>query len=280
VNAADRAIRVSATAALVGVAGIAAYVSYQHAYQVIAAHGETGPTARLEPATIDGVVYCSSMVILYAARHHLRAPGLARWLLALGIAATLAANLAHGWSHGPIGAVAAAWPAASLVGSYELLLWLIRTASTSAPARVPLPDQTHVAANHHAAELRLVTTPTTDPHAVTRESVNHLMPDGFAVALASPADQSGPRRARRTRPRTTAQRTAALPSDSLPTRAGRRRRSTPQPWPPTAPASTTASRSPSGGSPPCSARPPDAGHATAWPRPAALPSPSPRTRHR
>ena len=52
-------------------------------------------TARLEPATIDGLVYCSSMVVLYAARHQLRVPALARWLLALGIVATLAANVAH-----------------------------------------------------------------------------------------------------------------------------------------------------------------------------------------
>ena len=60
------------------------------------------------------------MVVLYAARHRLPVPGLARWLLALGILATLAANVAHGWSHGPVGAAVAAWPAASLVGSYEL----------------------------------------------------------------------------------------------------------------------------------------------------------------
>jgi hypothetical protein len=30
-------------------------------------------------------------------------PSLARWLLALGIAATLTANMAQGWSHGPVG---------------------------------------------------------------------------------------------------------------------------------------------------------------------------------
>ncbi len=40
--------------------------------------------------------------------------------------ATLTANMAQGWSHGPVGAVVAAWPAVSLVGSYELLVWLIR----------------------------------------------------------------------------------------------------------------------------------------------------------
>jgi Protein of unknown function (DUF2637) len=123
----DRAIRLSTAAAVLGVAGIAAYVSYWHAYAVVRAHGESGVTARLVPATIDGLVYASSMVILYAARHRMPVPSLARWLLGLGIAATLAANMAHGWAHGPAGAVIAAWPAASLVGSYELLVWLVRT---------------------------------------------------------------------------------------------------------------------------------------------------------
>ena len=95
-------------------------------------HGETGITARLEPTTIDGLVNTSSMLVLYAARHRVPVPCLARWLLALGIAATLTANMARGWSHGPVGAVIAAWPAVSLVGSYELLVWLIRTSGTAA----------------------------------------------------------------------------------------------------------------------------------------------------
>ena len=42
-------------------------------------------------------------------------PALARWLLGLGIAATLAANVAHGPGHGLIGAAVAAWPAVALV---------------------------------------------------------------------------------------------------------------------------------------------------------------------
>jgi hypothetical protein len=70
------------------------------------------------------------MVVLYAARHRVPVPSLARWLLGLGIAATLTANMAQGWSHGLVGAVVVAWPAVSLVGSYELLVWLIRTSGT------------------------------------------------------------------------------------------------------------------------------------------------------
>jgi hypothetical protein len=139
-----------------GVAGIAAYVSYWHAFEVVRAHGESGITARLEPATIDGLVYSSSMVVLYAARHRLPVPGLARWLLVLGIVATLAANVAHGWSYGPVGATVAAWPAASLVGSYELLLWLIRTAAADAAAREPEAVHGVGPADHPVTGLRLV----------------------------------------------------------------------------------------------------------------------------
>ena len=130
----DRVIRVSTAVAVLALAGVAAYISYWHAYAVVRAHGESGITARLEPATIDGLVYASSMIVLYAARHQIPVPPLARWLLGLGIAATLATNMAQGWSQGPIGVAVAAWPAVSLVGSYELLVWLIRTAGTPDPA--------------------------------------------------------------------------------------------------------------------------------------------------
>jgi hypothetical protein len=72
------------------------------------------------------------MVMLDPARRKVPVPPLARWLLGLGIAATLAANVAHGLGHGIIGAAVAAWPAVTLVGSYELLMTSIR--STQVPA--------------------------------------------------------------------------------------------------------------------------------------------------
>lgn len=125
-NAADKAIRASTAAVVVGLAGVAAYVSYSHALEVVRAHGEDGTTATLMPLTIDGLVYVSSMVLLDSARRNRRAPGLARWTLGLGIAATVAANVLHGIAHGPVGAVIAAWPAVTLVLVYELLMMLIR----------------------------------------------------------------------------------------------------------------------------------------------------------
>jgi len=58
----DRAIRLSAAATVLAVTGVAAYVSYWHAYAVVRAYCESGITARLEPATIDGLVCASSML--------------------------------------------------------------------------------------------------------------------------------------------------------------------------------------------------------------------------
>jgi hypothetical protein len=70
-------------------------------------------------------------------------PALARWLLGLGIAATLAANVAHGLGHGPVGAAVAAWSAVALVGSYELLMMVIRSSQAvphGASGRAGIPD--------------------------------------------------------------------------------------------------------------------------------------------
>jgi hypothetical protein len=139
-NTADRAIRASTAVVVVGLAGVAAYVSYSHALEVVRAHGEDGTTATLMPLTIDGLVYVSSMVLLDSARRNVRAPGLARWTLGLGIAATVAANVLHGIAHGAVGAVIAAWPAVTLVLVYELLMMLIRGgAATTSLAPVVAP---------------------------------------------------------------------------------------------------------------------------------------------
>jgi hypothetical protein len=125
-TAVDQVIRWSTAVALVGVAAVAAVVSYEHASDLVREHGESGWTGRLIPLTADGLIYASSMVMLDSARRDARVPALARWLLGLGILATLAANVAHGLGHGIIGSAVAAWPAVALVGSYELLMMIIQ----------------------------------------------------------------------------------------------------------------------------------------------------------
>src|ERR1700691_4479355 len=106
-TAADRIIRWTTAGAVVGVAAVAEVASYEHAYALVRAHGEAGWTGRLIPLTVDGLIYTSSMVMLDSARRGVRVPVLARWLLGLGIIATLAANVAHGLGHRIIGAL---WP--------------------------------------------------------------------------------------------------------------------------------------------------------------------------
>jgi hypothetical protein len=128
-----RAIRWSTVAAVAGVSVVAGWVSYDHALAVVRAHGESGAVAWLYPGTIDGLIYSASMVLLDAARRGAPAPRLARWMLAAGIGATLAANVASGLRFGPVGALVAAWPAAAVVGSYELLMLVIR--SPAVPVR-------------------------------------------------------------------------------------------------------------------------------------------------
>src|SRR3984957_6796373 len=108
-STADRVIRWSTALAVLGVAAIAAVASYEHAYDLVRAHGEASWTARLVPLTVDGLIYASSMVMLDSARRKAPVPALSRWLLGLGIVATLAANVTHGLSHGPAGAAVAAW---------------------------------------------------------------------------------------------------------------------------------------------------------------------------
>lgn len=153
-SGADRVIRWSTAAAVIGVAVVAAVVSYEHGYALVRVHGETGWTVRLIPLTVDGLIWASSMVMLDSARRGVKVPALARWLLGLGIAATLAANVAHGLGHGLIGSAVAAWPAVALVGSYELLMMIIRGAqpepavpgAAGAPGAVPRLDPLHARA--------------------------------------------------------------------------------------------------------------------------------------
>jgi hypothetical protein len=113
---------------VVAVACVAAIISYQHAYELVSTHGEHGLTARLLPFTVDGLIWAASMAVLDASRRNQRVPPLAACSLGVGIVATVGANLAHGLGHGPVGALVSAWPALALVGSFELLMMLIRSA--------------------------------------------------------------------------------------------------------------------------------------------------------
>ena len=89
----DWLVRWCTVAAVVAVAGVAGYISYWHAVEVVTLHGETAVRGHLYPVVIDGIIVAASMVVLDAARHRERAPLLSWSLLGAGIGVTLAANV-------------------------------------------------------------------------------------------------------------------------------------------------------------------------------------------
>jgi hypothetical protein len=138
----DRAIRALAGGVVLAVAAFAAIVSYSHIYDLGRAHGQAGTAARLLPLSVDGLIVAASLVMLLEARAGRSAPPLARVMLGLGVAATIAANVAFGAAYGLTGAVISAWPAVAFIGAAELLLTNIRRirpvpATTNTQVAVP-----------------------------------------------------------------------------------------------------------------------------------------------
>ena len=106
----DRLIRITTALAVMAVAAVAAIISYQHAYELVRSHGESGTTARLLPFTVDGLIWAASIVVLDASRRSQPIPRLAAWSLGAGIVATVGANVAHGMGHGSVGALVVSSP--------------------------------------------------------------------------------------------------------------------------------------------------------------------------
>jgi len=128
------------------VAAFAAVVSYSHIYGLGRAHGQDGTAARLLPLSVDGLILAASLVLLHEARNDRDAPALARFMLWLGISATIGANVAYGAGYGLLGALISAWPAVAFIGTVEIAMQLVRRsrgphAATSVPAVASLSSQ-------------------------------------------------------------------------------------------------------------------------------------------
>ena len=170
----DRLIRITTALAVVAVAVVAAVISYQHVYELVCSHGESGVTARLLPFTVDGLIWAASMVVLDASRRGQPVPRLAAWSLGAGIVATVGANLAHGVGHGPMGALVSAWPALALVGSFELLMMLIRTGhGTRAGDAAARPQYRTTPPLEQEAPLELPVAPTLEQAVRARYAAGH-----------------------------------------------------------------------------------------------------------
>jgi hypothetical protein len=159
----DRWIHLATVIAVLGVAGIAAVVSYRHMRAVAILHGEDPTNAAVIPLSVDGLIIAASMTMLADSRAHRHRSWLAYALLTLASAASLAANVMH--AEPDLAArIIAAWPSAALIGAYELLTAQIRAAVTTAPqnSNEPAAFPSSNAPNSRASAAP-ATSPNTEP---------------------------------------------------------------------------------------------------------------------
>jgi Protein of unknown function (DUF2637) len=188
---AGKPILVATTGTVAAVATFAAIQSYSHIYWLGSTHRQDQLDSALLPLTVDGLITAASLVLLFASITRHRAPWLARVALWLGIAVTVAANVAFGIPAGMVGALVSAWPALAFVLAVELLMRLVRlvrsaTPSERTPAVLPGAPATATALTA-AAPARAPGIP---------ESAHHEEPDAHRA----------PAKVRTARPRTAAPR--------------------------------------------------------------------------
>ncbi|MBO3751507.1 DUF2637 domain-containing protein [Streptosporangiaceae bacterium NEAU-GS5] len=129
------------TIVIVAIVGTA--ISSWHAYELIHGAGEPPMVAAGYPALIDGVIFMASMVMLWCSRRRVRPPLLAWLALAFGALVTLAVNVAHGWQAGNLSALVSAIPPLAVIGSYELLMRLLRMAAADTSRAADSSDAGH-----------------------------------------------------------------------------------------------------------------------------------------
>jgi hypothetical protein len=133
-------------------------VSYSHIYGLGRGHGQDGTAARLLPLNVDGLILAASL-LLHEARNDRDVPRLARFILWLGIGATIGANIAYGAGYGLLGALISAWPAVAFIGAVEIAMQQVRRArvpqaATSGPAVQEVPGDVEQAVRAaHAASV-------------------------------------------------------------------------------------------------------------------------------
>lgn len=150
--------RLTSTVGAAAVAGIAAWSSWSHMVGVALAVGERSNVAYVMPLSVDGLLVVASAAMVDDKRAGLRPRLSARIAFAVGVAASLGANVAH--AHPTIGArMVAAWPAVALLLVVELLSRRGKRTAVISPESGPitaaiLPASAEVASEMPAAKPR------------------------------------------------------------------------------------------------------------------------------
>ena len=113
------------------VASTAAVISFQHVRTLTSRAGESDLTSWLLPVSIDGAIVAAVAVLLADSRAGRRPTALTWLLLSLGLAGSLAANIASA-EPAPAARAVAAWPPIALALGIEVLSSLIRRTGSQA----------------------------------------------------------------------------------------------------------------------------------------------------
>lgn len=140
------------------VAAVAAVVSYVHMRELATRAGEAW-RADIIPLSADGLLVAASMVMFVRRQAGERA-GVLPWVgLVLGLAASLAANLAVADWGDPVSLAVSGWPPVALAVAFELLILVTRKRSAGASAAEPVAapvdptEEPTATADDRAAEL-------------------------------------------------------------------------------------------------------------------------------
>lgn len=167
--------RLARNASAAAVAGIAGYASYWHQVSVTLLAGERVELAHLMPFSVDGLLVVASIVMVDARQSNRKPPWVARAFFALGIAASVAANVAS--AHPTLlGRAVASWPAIALLGVVEMLSRKGKLIAQAPAAVVPevvvdAPAQAALVVNQAAANLPVPTSPAGPVRRYHRSSV-------------------------------------------------------------------------------------------------------------
>ncbi|MFL6143528.1 MAG: DUF2637 domain-containing protein [Labedaea sp.] len=186
----DRELWLRRGCALV-VAGVAAYGSYHH-QRAFALHGGADPvTAALWPLSVDGLLLLATVGLLTSGQQTSRRVRLAVWLsFLLGIAVSLAANIAAAPTLAWQSVLVAGWPPVALLLAAELLTHHARRreqteTEPAAAKREPDRETSNETGNEtgHALTARAVSKPGTSAEQImwehlTREQTHGRMPTG------------------------------------------------------------------------------------------------------
>lgn len=102
--------------------------SYTHIFHLAQTHHESGAALRMIPLSVDWLILAAGLVLLNESRKGLKPP-LPKFILWIGIIATLFGNVAALIIYGPVATIIGAWAPVCLVLTVEMGMYLVRSAA-------------------------------------------------------------------------------------------------------------------------------------------------------